>query len=77
MCRPEKGRQIDAIRSRAVRSLQSTLATKYYEIRASLRISRQKAGQFLSGLDLLAEREGFESAVKRKSNNIQSNGRHF
>jgi hypothetical protein len=35
MCRPEKGRQIDAIRSRAVRSLQSALRTKYYEIRAS------------------------------------------
>jgi hypothetical protein len=41
-----------------------------------LRISRQKAGRFLCGLDLLAEREGFESAVKRKFNNIQSNGRH-
>ena len=39
--------------------LQSALRTKYYEIRASLRISRQKAGQFLCGLDLLAEREGF------------------
>ena len=56
MCCPEKGRQIDAIRSRAVRSLQSALRTKYYEIRASLRISQQKAGQFLCGLDLLAER---------------------
>jgi len=55
MCRPEKGRQIDAIRSRAVRSLQSALRTKYYKIRASLRISRQKAGQFLCGVDLLAE----------------------
>ncbi len=55
MCRPEKRRQIDAIRSRVVRSLQSTLRTKYYEIPASLRISRQKAGQFLCGLDLLAE----------------------
>jgi hypothetical protein len=66
MCRPEKGRQIDAIRSRAVRSLQSALRTKYYEIRASLRISRQKAGQFLCGLDLLAEGEGFEPANFRK-----------
>ena len=49
MCRPEKGRQIDAIRSRAVRSLQSALRTKYYDIRASLHISRQNAGQFLCG----------------------------
>src|SRR6266436_10002378 len=56
MCRPEKGRRIDAIRSRAVRFLQSALRTKHYEIRASLRISRQKARQFLCGLDLLAER---------------------
>jgi len=64
MCPPEKGRQIDAIRSRAVRSLQSALRTKYYEIRASLRISRQKAGQFLCGLDLLAEGEGFEPEVR-------------
>jgi hypothetical protein len=63
MCRPEKGRQIDAIRPRAVRSLQSALRTKYYEIRASLRISRQKAGQFLCSLDLLAERMGFEPSV--------------
>ncbi len=63
MCRPEKDRQFDAIRSRAVRSLQSALRTKYYEIRASLRISRQKAGQFLCGLDLLAERMGFEPSV--------------
>jgi hypothetical protein len=39
------------------------LRTKYYEIRASLRISRQKAGQFLCGLDLLAEGEGFEPPV--------------
>ena len=63
MCRPEKGRQIDAIRSRAVRSLQSALRTKYYEIRASLRISRQKAGQFLCSLDLLAERLRFEPSL--------------
>ena len=63
MCRPEKGRPIDAIRSRAVRSLQSALRTKYYEIRASLRISRPKAGQFLCGLDLLAERLRFEPSV--------------
>ena len=63
MCRPEKGRRIDAIRSRAVRFLQSALRTKHYEIRASLRISRQKAGQFLCGLDLLAERMGFEPSV--------------
>jgi hypothetical protein len=67
MCRPEKGRQIDAIRSRAVRSLQSALRTKYYEIRASLRISRQKAGQFLCSLDLLAERKGFEPHVSNAS----------
>jgi hypothetical protein len=63
MCRPEKGRQIDAIRSRAVRSLQSALRTKYYEIRASLRISPQKAGPFLCGLDLLAERDGFDARI--------------
>ena len=55
MCGPEKGRQIEAIRSRAVRSLQSALRKKSYEIRASLRLSRQNAGQFLCGLDLLAE----------------------
>src|SRR6266436_2351619 len=47
----------------AVRSLQSALRKKYYEIRASLRISRQKAGQFLCGLDLLAERLRFEPSV--------------
>jgi hypothetical protein len=63
MCRPEKSRQIYAIRSRAIRSLQSALRTKYYEIRASLRISPQKAGPFLCGLDLLAERVGFEPSV--------------
>ena len=34
MCPPEKGRQIDGIRSRVVRSLQSALRTKYHEIRA-------------------------------------------
>src|SRR5450755_1269242 len=68
MCRPEKGRQIDAIRSRAVRSLQSALRTKYYEIRASLRISRQKAGQFLCGLDLLAERVGLELSLPFRMN---------
>jgi hypothetical protein len=38
MCRPEKGLQIDAIRSRAVRSLQPALRTKYYEMRAPLRV---------------------------------------
>lgn len=32
MCPPEEGRQIDAIRSRAVRSPRFTLLTKYYEI---------------------------------------------
>src|ERR1700687_1683228 len=66
MCRPEKGRQIDAIRSRAVRSLQSALRTKYYELRASLHISRQQAWQFLCGVDLLAEREGFSLPSFRK-----------
>ena len=34
MCHPEKGQQIDAIRPRAVRSLQSALRTKFREIRA-------------------------------------------
>jgi hypothetical protein len=34
MCPPEKGPQIDALRSRAVRSLRFTLLTKYCEIRA-------------------------------------------
>jgi len=63
MCPPEKGRQIEAIRSRAVRSLQSALRKKSYEIRASLRLSRQNAGQFLCGLDLLAERSGFEPSL--------------
>ena len=63
ICHPEKSQPVDAIRSRAVRSLQSALRTKYYEIRASLRISRQKAGQFLCGLDLLAERLGFEPSL--------------
>jgi len=31
-----------------------------------LRISRQKAGQFLCGLDLLAERVGFSDAIYPK-----------
>ncbi len=36
-----------------------------------------KASGFLCSADCMAEREGFESAVKRKFNNIQSNGRRF
>ena len=46
-CPPEKVRQIDAIRSRAVHSLQSALRRKSYEYGHTLRISGQKAGQFL------------------------------
>jgi hypothetical protein len=36
----------------------------FWWVVASLRISRQKAGQFLCGLDLLAEGEEFEPAVR-------------
>ena len=44
MCPPEKGPQIDALRSRAVRSLRSTLRTKYCEIRACLAYFAAKGG---------------------------------
>ena len=44
MCRPEKGQQIDAIRSRAVRSLQSALRTKYCGIRACFAYFAAKGG---------------------------------
>ena len=64
MCRSEKGQQIDAIQSRAVRSLQSVLRTKFCEIRACFAFSRQKSGQILCSLDLLAERERFEPSVQ-------------
>src|ERR1700687_3082963 len=47
MCRPEKGRQIDAIQSRAVHSLQSAWRRKSYEYGHVLRISGETAGQFL------------------------------
>jgi hypothetical protein len=40
----EKARSIDAIRSRAVRSLQSTLRTKYHEIRACFPYFAAKGG---------------------------------
>lgn len=48
-CPPEKVRQIDAIRSRVVHSLQSALRRKSYEYGHVLRISGQKTGQFLCG----------------------------
>lgn len=67
MCRSEKGQQIDAIQSRAVRSLQSVLRTKFCEIRACFAFSRQKSGQILCSLDLLAERERFEPSVQLSS----------
>ena len=35
------------------------------------------AGLFLCSLDLLAEREGFESASERKLNNMQGHGWHI
>ena len=38
ICRPEKGRQIDAIRSRVVRYLQSALRTKYCENKGMFRV---------------------------------------
>jgi hypothetical protein len=57
MCPQEKGRQINAIRSRVVHSLQSALRAKYYQIRACLAYFAAKAGHFLYSLDLLAERE--------------------
>ena len=44
MCHPEKGRQIDAIRPRVVRSLQSALRTKYHEIRACFAYFAEKGG---------------------------------
>ena len=44
MCRPEKGQQIDAIRSRAVRSLQSALRPKYCGIRACFAYFATKRG---------------------------------
>ena len=44
LCPPEKGRQIGAIRSRALRSLQSTLRTQYYEIRACFAYFAAKGG---------------------------------
>ena len=44
MCPPEKGPQIDAIRSRAVRSLRFTLLTTYCEIRACLAYFGEKDG---------------------------------
>ena len=56
ICRPEKGRQINAFRSRAVRSLQFTLLTKYCGIRACFAYFAAKAELFLCSLDLLAER---------------------
>src|ERR1700686_4619677 len=44
LCPPEKGRQIGAIRSRALRSLQSTLRTQYYEIRSCFAYFAAKGG---------------------------------
>jgi len=44
ICRPEKGRQINAFRSRAVRSLQFTLLTKYCGIRACFAYFAAKSG---------------------------------
>ena len=44
MCRPEKGRQIDTIRSRAVRPLQFVLRTKYCEVRACLAYFAARVG---------------------------------
>ena len=44
MCPPEKGQQIEAIRSRTVRSLQSALRTKYREIRAGFAYFAAKGG---------------------------------
>ena len=44
LCPPEKGQQIEAIRSRSVRSLQSALRTKYCEIRACFAYFGAKGG---------------------------------
>jgi hypothetical protein len=46
MCPQEKGRQINAIRSRVVHSLQSALRAKYYQIRAFLAYFAAKGRAF-------------------------------
>ena len=46
MCPQEKGRQINAIRSRVVHSLQSALRAKYYQIRACLAYFAAKGRAF-------------------------------
>ncbi len=63
MCPPEKGRQLDAIQSRAVHSLQFTLLTKYCETRACFAYFAAKGGAVSLQLDLLAERLGFEPSL--------------
>jgi hypothetical protein len=68
MCRPEKGRQIDAIRSRAVRFPPVHFANGISRNTGMFCVfSLQKAGQFLCSLDLLAERERFEPSVQLSS----------
>jgi hypothetical protein len=86
MCRPEKGQQIDAIRSRAVRSLQSALRTKFCEIRACFAYFAAKGGAVSLQFNWVAERDEFELSVPfchtkprhiRKFQITKSYQRHF
>jgi hypothetical protein len=64
MCPPEKSRNSDRLRCRAVRSLQSGLSGHNREIRAISAYFGGRRADFLCSSDCVAEREGFEPSVQ-------------
>jgi hypothetical protein len=61
---PEKSRDSDRLRCRAVRSLQSGLRANNREIPHVSRISGERVAEFLYTSDCVAEGEGFEPSVQ-------------
>src|SRR4029077_6321213 len=67
LCPPEKGQQIEAIRSRTVRSLQSALRTKYREIRAGFAYFAAKGGAVSLQFRLAGGESGIRTHVTLSS----------
>jgi hypothetical protein len=79
MCHPEKSPHIEAMRSPAVRSLQSMLLSKYREQRACFAYFRRKGQRNFSAVRTCWRREcdsnlhyGFESRNPRRFRNLQA-----